>query len=102
MKQPKIKNSSSPSWKEKILRSQNYRDFAFVSAIIGTLLISFAADLPAFIGVILMFIGSASAIFAVILSLRTKQTGDVISGLLILAWNVLFPLIMTARQIPVA
>ena len=100
MKQPIIQPRTT--LKEKFLRSEPYRSVAFVLGIIGTLLIWFGMQgqgIGAFVGVLSMLIGSVCAIMATVLSIREKDTHAIVLGIILLMWNVLFPLILMSRQI---
>lgn len=100
MKQPVREAAPSPLARFK--RAETYRSAAFMAAVVGSLLLYFGLaeqSLWAFVGFIIMFLGAAIAIVAVVLGIRDKSVHEIVLGLVLLMWLVLLPLIMLSRQL---
>ncbi|MDO5070588.1 MAG: hypothetical protein Q4D78_10450 [Neisseria zoodegmatis] len=83
-----------------LLTPQPYRGLAVFTAVVGTLLLwryVSAESVAAFAAVILLFLGALVAIAAVVLALRRRDSAIVIQGLLLMLWQIGFPLAWMAK-----
>ncbi|MDO5638303.1 MAG: hypothetical protein Q4G28_00340 [Neisseria sp.] len=84
----------------RLLTPQPYRNLAALIAIVGSLLLwRYHADagIAALAAVVLLFAGALSAIAAVFLALRLKDSATTVQSLLLLLWQVGFPLVLLSR-----
>ncbi|MFV2030339.1 hypothetical protein [Neisseria sp. S1] len=89
-------NSPAPIW----LQPKPYRNIAVFTAVTGTLLLarhSQSQDIAAFAAVVFLFAGAIVAIAAVVLALRLRDSGTAIQSLLLMLWQIGFPLVLMAK-----
>ncbi|WP_107928448.1 hypothetical protein [Neisseria animaloris] len=83
-----------------LLTPHPYRNLALFTAVVGTLLLwryAQAQGMAAFAAVVFLFAGALVAIVAVILALRQRDSGMVIQNLLLMLWQIGFPLAWMAK-----
>lgn len=77
-----------------------YRNLAAFIAIVGSILLwQYHAQQgsAAFAAVLLLFAGAVLAIVAVLLALKIRDAGTAIQAILLLLWQIGFPLILLTR-----
>ncbi len=83
-----------------LLNPQPYRNLAAFIAIVGSILLwRYQAEqgMAAFAAVVLLFAGALAAIAAVVLALRQRDAATVIQGLLLMLWQIGFPLLLMSK-----
>lgn len=84
-----------------LLTPRPYRTLSALTALVGTLLLwryaASAQSIAAFAAVVLLFAGALIAIAAVIFALRQRESGTAIQCLLLMLWQVGFPLVWMAK-----
>ncbi|UOO81814.1 hypothetical protein LVJ83_13040 [Uruburuella testudinis] len=83
-----------------LLTPQPYRNLAAFIAVIGSLLLwrHYAGQgIAAFAAVMLLFAGALCAMAAVVLALHLRDNGTAIQSLLLMLWQIGFPLILMSR-----
>ncbi|HFC8518253.1 TPA: hypothetical protein ACFP41_001115 [Neisseria weaveri] len=79
---------------------QPYRNLSAFIAVVGTLLLwrhGPAQGSAAFAAILLLFAGALIAIGTVFLALRRKDSATVIQSLLLMLWQIGFPLVWMAK-----
>ena len=83
-----------------LLMPQPYRNLAAFIAIVGSILLwryQAAQVMAAFAAVVLLFAGALVAIAATLLALRQKDSGTAVQSLLLVLWQIGFPLVLMSK-----
>ncbi len=82
------------------LRPQLYRNAAAFIAIVGSILLwrHYAAqNLAALAAVLLLFTSALLAMAAILLALRQRDSGTAVQGVLLVLWQIGFPLLLLTQ-----
>ena len=84
----------------RYLQPEPYRNAATFITIIGSYLLwkySAEQDIEALAAILLLFVGALAGMITILLALRVRDGGTAIQGVLLVLWQIGFPLVLLTQ-----